>query len=144
MQSPLHASAFGAVAYTVWQPLLLLMRLGSHAPLGLTSLALWTRFELTEWALGSFVGTIFFYCQRWRPRSWHRDWAQAALPSFALSAAISAKTLPIMSEPRWVASVLLAGAVAGAVFASITRGVRRLTGMRRSNPEDDALDSPPD
>ncbi len=145
LQSPLHASVFGAVAYIIWQPVLLpLMHLGSGTPLGFTSIAMWTRFELTELALGSLVGSVLFYSHHWRPRSWHRDWAQWAVPSFALSAATLAHALPVTWAPRWIATVLLAGSLTGALFASITQGVRRLAGVPPASPDDVATDIPLD
>jgi hypothetical protein len=125
--SPVNTSVCVAIVYVVTQPLMLpLVYMSADAPLGFTSIAMWLRFELTELCLGCLVGTIVYHSRRWRRRSWARDWAESAISTFALGAATTARELPRMSTDRWIALVLLSGALLGALFALTKRGLRRV------------------
>ena len=145
LASSLNASLSGAIGYVVWQPVLLaLMHLASDMPIGFSSVAMWTRFELSEFGLGSLAGAIFFYSRRWRLRSWQRDWAECAVPGFAFAAAANARHLLAMPADLWVATALLCGTVTAALFACVTQGIRRLvrrpTIQTEADPSDVLLD----
>jgi hypothetical protein len=71
-------------------------------------------------------GPSVYHRRQWRRRGWLRDWTEAAIPTFALGAANLARQLSRMSTDRWIAVVLFSGAVAGAVLALVTGGLRRV------------------
>jgi hypothetical protein len=143
LRTPLRTSGFSALAYVVLQPAMVwLTSTVFREAIPFSTLSAWNRFELTELALGSFVGWAFFYTRRWGRRSWRRNWAEWGIPTVALSATMSAHRLSTMSALGWISLALLTGAGSGALLATAASCVYRLAGSPAAvahDPEADAV-----
>jgi peptidoglycan/LPS O-acetylase OafA/YrhL len=134
-RAELNTSLFFALGYTLCQPVMVWTShvFGKYA-FPFVTLTDWTRFEITEFGLGSIVGSFLFHSRRWPEKTWRRTWAEATIPAVAQVASLDARILPTSNIFAWTLLALVSGAAAGCLLASVVRGVVWLVHLGAPKP----------